>query len=321
MIESLILVLAFITVSALIYTLCSMATAKRRMLLERMEQYTKKVHEQDRSIKIVKERISLKKMFQQTSKVFAAKSYTKRIEAELIKADLPLRGEEFILLNVITTAVLGLLLYLLTQNFVLGWVGGVAGFIIPRHYIKIAKNKRTAKFNSQIGDALIIMANSLRAGFSFLQAMELVSKEMPAPISVEFARALREMNLGTGTEEALQNLCGRIDSEDLDLVITAVLIQRQVGGNLSQILDSISHTIRERVRIKGEIKTLTAQGRISGLIIGALPVVMGVILSIINPSYMGVLFTESMGLALIAAGIVFQLIGIAMIKKIVDIKI
>ncbi len=321
MIKSLILVLTFGTVALLYYSVYLILTSRQRLMAQRMEQYTKKIHEADTKNIIAKETFDLKRAFQRTSKIFAAKSFTKAVEGELIKADIPMRGEEFILLNVLVTVALGLLFSAITRNFIIGWVGAVVGFIIPRYVIKMAKQKRTAKFNAQIGDSLVIMANSLRAGFSFLQAMELVSKEMPAPISVEFARALREMNLGTNTEEALQNLCSRVESEDLDLVITAVLIQRQVGGNLSQVLDGISHTIRERVRIKGEIKTLTAQGRISGMIIGALPVVMGLILSLINPGYIGVLFSESLGLALIATGIVFQLIGVALIKKIVDIKV
>ncbi|ADG83640.1 type II secretion system F family protein [Thermincola potens] len=319
--QSLVLLLIFGTVFVFSYFVLMAVTARRRMLIARMEQYTKRIYEADNRARKPKESINLKKLFQKSSKIFAARSFAKTMEAELIKADIPLRGEEFVLINVLCVLGMGILAFIFTGNFVLGWVGASAGFIVPKYVVKAAKQKRVARFNAQIGDALIIMANSLRAGFSFLQAMELVSKEMPAPISVEFARALREMNLGTATEEALQNLCNRVESEDLDLVITAVLIQRQVGGNLSQILEGISHTIRERVRIKGEIKTLTAQGRISGMIVGALPVGMGLILAVINPGYIGILFSDSLGLVLIVAGVILQLIGVALIKKIVDIKV
>ena len=238
-----------------------------------------------------------------------------------MKADIPLRGEEFIMINVLLISGCGLLMLMVTGNFVLGWIGTVFGYILPRVIVKRAKNKRVQKFNAQIGDSLTVMSNSLRAGFSFLQAMEMVAREMPSPISDEYGRTLREMNLGTPTEEALVNLTQRVDSDDLDLVMTAVLIQRQVGGNLSEVLDGISHTIRERIRIKGEIKTLTAQGRISGMIVGALPVVIGLVLSVINPGYIGVLFTDPLGLALLTAGVISQIIGIALIKKTVDIKI
>jgi len=210
---------------------------------------------------------------------------------------------------------------IIIRNPVLAWLGIVAGYLIPRIAVKRAKLKRLKKFNEQIGDALIVMSNSLRAGFSFIQAMEMVAKEMPPPISDEFSRTLREMNLGTPTEEALNGISNRIESDDLDLVMTAVMIQRQVGGNLAEVLDSISHTIRERIKIKGEIKTLTAQGRISGMVVGFLPIAIGLILAVINPAYIGKLFNTSIGLGLLFAGGTSQLIGIALIKKTVEIKI
>ncbi len=320
---SLILVLVFLFVSLLIYGLYLTATAGKRELSSRMKTYTAKTGELTQKTGL-KDRVSnfdWKIAFQEASKVFAAKQFTKKVETELIKADIPLRGEEFVLIIVLVMAGLGLLFSIITQNIILGWLGAVAGFILPRFVIKRIKTKRAQKFNSQIGDSLVVMANSMRAGFSFMQAMEMVAKEMPAPISDEFNRALREMNLGTPTEEALMNITERIESEDMDLVITAVLIQRQVGGNLSEVLEGISHTIRERIRIKGEIKTLTAQGRISGMVVGFLPIAIGLILSVINPSYIGTLFTNPIGWGLLIAGVISQTIGIALIKKSVDIKV
>lgn len=323
MLLSLILILMFLTVSFLVYGIYLSATAGRRELAERMKTYTAKAGELNKTANPLKHLrdFDWKSSFQEASKIFAARSFTKKMETELMRADIPLRGEEFIMINLLVMLVLGLILILFTRNAVMGWLGVVAGFIIPRIIVKRTKLKRIQKFNSQIGDALTVMSNSLKAGFSFLQAMELLSREMPPPISDEFTRTLREMNLGTPTEEALLNLTNRIESEDLDLVITTVLIQRQVGGNLSEVLDSISHTIRERIRIKGEIKTLTAQGRISGMIVGALPVAIGLILSVINPGYIGALFTNTIGWAMLTAGAISMAIGVALIKKIVDIKI
>lgn len=321
--QSAILILVFLSVSLLIIGIYFSVTAGKRALAERMNTYTAKVAGLDQRVGFL-ERLSSfkwKSYLEEASKIFAAQSITKKMQVELIKANIPLRGEEYILINFLLMFGLGLLLILITRNAILGWLGVITGFMVPKVIVKRMKLKRVQKFNSQIGDALVVMSNSMRAGFSFLQATEMVSKEMPSPICDEFARTLREMNLGTPTEEALLNLTTRIESEDLDLVITAVLIQRQVGGNLAEILDGISHTIRERIRIKGEIKTLTAQGRVSGIIVGVLPVVIGLVLSVINPSYIGALFTNPIGWAMLTAGVISQTIGIALIKKTVDIKV
>lgn len=323
MLLSLILILVFLCITFLIYGSYLAVNASKRELAQRMKTYTAKAGELNRTANPVEQlrNFDWKTLFQEVSKMFAAKSFTRKMEIELMRADIPLRGEEFIMINVLVMAGLGLPLTLITRNAIVGWFGVVAGFVIPRMIVKRIKLKRIHKFNSQIGDVLVVMSNSLRAGFSFLQALEMVSREMPTPIAEEFTRTLREMNLGTPTEEALLNLTTRIESEDLDLVITAVLIQRQVGGNLAEVLDGISHTIRERIRIKGEIKTLTAQGRISGIIVGALPLVIGLVLSVINPKYIGALFINPVGWAMLTAGAISMTVGIALIKKIVDIKI
>ncbi len=321
--QSVILVLVFLFVSLFIIGVFFSVTKSQRELAERMKAYTAKVGEMDRQVGLL-ERLkgcNWKTYFQEASKIFAARTYAKQMQIELIKANIPLKGGEFFLLNLLLMLGLGLLLILVSRNVIFSWVGVIIGFMVPRIFVKRMKLKRIQKFNAQIGDALVVMSNSLRAGFSFLQATEMVSREMPPPISEEFGRTLREMNLGTPTEEALFNLTTRIESEDLDLVVTAVLIQRQVGGNLAEILDGISHTIRERIRIKGEIKTLTAQGRVSGIIVGILPVVIGLVLAVINPSYIGVLFTNPIGWAMLTAGAISQTIGIALIKKVVDIKV
>jgi tight adherence protein B len=161
----------------------------------------------------------------------------------------------------------------------------------------------------------------LRAGFSFNQAMSIAVRDMFPPISDEFARVLRENSLGKSLDDSLRNLIERNEDEDLNMVVTALLIQRQVGGNLSEILDTISNTIRERVRIKGEVKTLTAQGRISALVIGFLPTGLALILTIINPEYILTLFQYSLGIMMVVAGVIMQLIGIYAIFKLVDIKV
>lgn len=315
----------FLTIFLFFFGLIRIVTANRRTLLERVDKYTKEKKNYVDSAYAKgmesKGKGGLKPLFEQTSKIFASKGYSKTIELELIKADIPLKGEEFVLINILTGAIPGFLIFILSQNFITGLLVGLICLLIPRFLLKRAKNKRYKRFNGQIGDALVIMGNSLRAGFSFLQSMEMVSKEMPSPIADEFGRAIREMNLGTPTEEALLNITNRIESEDIDLVITAVLIQRQTGGNLAEVLDNISQTIRERIRIKGEIKTLTAQGRISGIIVGLLPFALTIILFLINPQYIKTLFSSLLGFILLGAGLISQTIGLLLVKKIVDIEV
>lgn len=242
------------------------------------------------------------------------------VERELTKADLPLRGEEFIAFSLVGIGLAIIAVILLSGSFLITMTVMIILLPAPHLFIQRSRQKRLAKLNSQIGDALMIIANSLRSGFSFLQAMELVRKEMPDPIAREFGRTFQEVNLGTPTEQALQNMVERVGSDDLEMVITAVLIQRQVGGNLAEVLDNIAHTMRERIRIKGEIKSLTAQGRISGVVVGLLPVALAVLLFILNPDYISLLFTSPIGLSMVGAALIAQTSGFLIIKRIVDIK-
>ncbi|CCO07023.1 type II secretion system F family protein [Desulforamulus hydrothermalis] len=262
-----------------------------------------------------------RQLLERASRLFAKRAISKRMESELTKADIPLRGEEFVVLVLLAGLGSGLFFLMLTLNLVLGLIAALIGLLIPFFLVRLTRHKRLLKFNSQIGDALVIMSNSLRSGFSFLQAMDMVRKELPDPISKEFGRTFKEINLGTPAEEALQNMTQRVKSDDLDLLVTAVLIQRQVGGNLAEVLDNIAETIRERVRIKGQIRTLTAQGRISGYVIGLLPLALTAVMFVISPTYLMTLFTSPVGLLLVAAAVISELMGVFLIKKIVDIEV
>jgi tight adherence protein B len=263
----------------------------------------------------------LREAFEKYGRKFEEHGNTALIDLELQKADLPLRGYEFIFVIVVTTLLPIFLIFLWNQNLISMVVAGLLGFLGPFGFLKLKQQKRLQKFNSQIGDALGLISNSLKAGYGFMQAVEMVAKEMNPPIQSEFARVMQEVNLGATTEEALLRLTERIASKDLDLVITAMLIQHQTGGNLSEILDNISHTIRERIRIAGEVKTLTAQGRLSGLIIGALPVALAVFLLLLNPKYMMNLFNDPRGRLMVGYAVVAELIAIVIIKKIITIKV
>jgi Flp pilus assembly protein TadB len=200
-------------------------------------------------------------------------------------------------------------------------IGGCGGFLMPRLVLHWKAVRRIRRFNDQLGDALILVANSLRTGYSFLQAIEMVAREMPEPVAGEFARTLKEMALGVTTEQAMNHMARRVDSDDLDLVVTAVLIQRQVGGNLSEVLDNIAGTIRARVKLKGEIRTLTAQGRTSGIILSLLPIVVGFGTYLVNPGYISLLFSHPLGQALVGGAVVSLVLGALFIRRIVNINI
>ncbi len=208
------------------------------------------------------------------------------ISKEIARADLKLKPGEYLALLVISSVAVGGLAYYIGGSPIVGAVGMVIGIFIPRMYVKSQQSKRLQKFDEQLGDMANLMVNGLRAGYSTMQAMEAVSKELPAPISDEFRRVVQEMQLGVNMQTALANLLRRIPSDDLDLVITAINVQREVGGNLAEILDTISFTIRERVRIKGEIRVLTTQVMYSGRFLSLLPVIVLGVLYLLNKDYM-----------------------------------
>jgi len=248
------------------------------------------------------------------------KRFATKVARDLARANLKLRVAEYYYIRIGMSLGLGVLLFVF-RDPVSGLVGFFAGYMLPRFWIGRKIGGRLKSFNKQLPDTIVLLSNSLRAGSSFLQSIELVSREGAPPMSEEMGRVVREVNLGLGMEEALANLVRRIKSDDLDLMVTAIGIQQQVGGNLAEILDTIAFTIRERVRIKGDINTLTAQGRGSGYLVAFLPIGLGVALNAINPAFMQPLFTETIGRILIAVGAVMMTIGFLAIRKITDIKV
>ena len=238
----------------------------------------------------------------------------------LISADIMMRPEEFALIWVVVTFVPSGLAALFGAGILPSVTLAGLGVFMPLVVIKLKKEKRTKLFESQLGDTLIMMCNSLRSGFSFQQAMDNVATDMPAPIGVEFSRVCNEIRYGATMDEALENMADRIKSADLLLVVSAVCIQRTTGGNLSEILTTISNTIRDRLKIKGEIRSITAQGRTSGMIIGALPAFIAVALMLINPGYMSTFFTTSTGRIMLIVCVVMEVFGFLAIRKVVTIK-
>jgi len=238
-------------------------------------------------------------------------SFGSRISQSLARADMKLRVGEYFALIFISVALQGGLAWLLGgRNIISFAIGAVTGYLTPGMYVSRQQSRRLTRFNDQLPDMLNLMVNGLRAGYSTLQAMEAVSKELPSPISEEFRRVVQEMQLGVSMEGAFANLVRRIPSTDLDFVITAMNVQREVGGNLAEILDVISFTIRERVRIKGEIRVITSQVRVSGTILALIPIVLTVVLWFLNPEYLMSFADAGPFCAIIAAVVVITLISL-----------
>lgn len=249
------------------------------------------------------------------------KRYSAHLQKEALRAGLFLRGEEIMVFQMVSAALLGLLFKLAGGLNLFALVGALFGLFVPPLLIRRKKNKRYKEFNSQLGDTIALISNSLKVGHSFMQAVDSVVREMPDPMADEFGKLLREMRLGVQTEEALRNMAERVVSNDLELMVTAIMIQRQTGGNLSGILDQITTTIRDRVRIKTEVKTLTAQGRFSGIIVALLPVLLGLAILFIDGDYMRLLIEKPLGNIMLGGAVVSEILGYMAIKKIVDIKL
>ena len=247
------------------------------------------------------------------------------VSEQLLRADLKLRTSEFFMIQIGSTVLLALIAGL-RFGFSLGslpeiFIAGLIGYIVPGRYVRYRIARRLRAFNNQLGDTLTLLSNAIKAGYSFAQAIDTVAKNAVPPIADEFGRAVREMNLGGSPDEALQNITKRVASPDFDLVATAYSIHRTVGGNLAEILDNISYTIRERVRIKGEISTLTAQARASGTLITFLPIVLAVFMYFVTPTYFRPMFENFIGWILIAIGVFMIFVGNLIIRRVVAIEV
>lgn len=268
------------------------------------------------------------------SRMIERQDMTARLGAELARADLKLKPAEFILMWIASPFAFAAAAFVLgfvfsgLKNPIAIAISFAIGAYFPRYYLRYRQNKRVKAFGKQLPDTITLLANSLRAGSSFLQGVELITREARPPISEEFERVVREMSLGVALQPALNNMVRRLKSEDLELMVTAINIQSQVGGNLATVLDSIAFTIRERIRIVGEINTLTAMQRYSGYVITLLPVGLGGILFLISPSYIGAmldkppeLFGLPMGIVFFIIGLISMGIGYLLIRRIVNIKV
>lgn len=333
------LIVAIMAAAAVLLMIYGLFGGRRVSPTERIEQVAiaateARNREQPSGGKTIRERLFGSRTVAAADRAVSQRDWGSSMARDLARADLQLRPSEYLAIRV--GAVIGtpMVAYLLGQTVLSSLANPLAlliavvlGWWVPRFYVGRRKARRLAAFNDHLADTITLVANALRAGASFLQAIELVVRETQPPVSTEFNRVIREVNLGLPFEQALANMVRRVRSEDLELMTTAITIQHQVGGNLAEILDSIAFTIRERIRIKGEIKTLTAQQRMSGYVVAGLPIFLVVILSVIAPDFMEPMFGPPevigipLGVIVLGLGAIMMIIGFLAIRKIVDIEV
>ena len=268
------------------------------------------------------------------NRVVEQRDFGANLARDIARADLKLRPSEYMVIW--GSSIVGIPFLFLVLSVVLAplgspialIIGAVIGFFLPRMWLGRRRASRLNAFNKQLPDTITLIANALRAGSSFLQAIEMVVRESTPPVTVEFGRVVREVNLGLAFDVALENMVRRVRSDDLELMATAITIQHQVGGNLAEILDSIAFTIRERVRIKGEIRTLTAQQRMSGYVVAGMPIGLMAVLFVLAPGFTKPMFQNPPGIMglpagviVLAIGLVFMFIGFMLIRRIVAIEV
>jgi tight adherence protein B len=250
------------------------------------------------------------------------KDPNKRKKRNLIvtQADVPFTYEEFMIFRALFVILLTFLIFAVTKDFVMVLVVLVVSSILPKIYLKRKIKNNIAAFDALLNDGVVMISNALKAGYSFMQALAVAAEETQDPFKKSFKILLKELSLGMPLEDGLENLLERMPSDDLRLIVNAILIQRDVGGNLSEILENIAETIRERQKIKNELNTLTAQGKLSGMIIMAMPIFLGLIFYVLNKDYILVLFTTPIGNVMLGLAIFNQIIGWLFIRKIVNIE-
>jgi tight adherence protein B len=264
-------------------------------------------------------------LYRGIDRAVAGRGAAVKLSADLARADLKVTVGEFYVARVVFVSLGALLGFAmpLGGHILLAFVLAVLGYLAPRWYVTSRKNRRLRAFNAQLADTIGLLSSALRSGYSMLQSMELVAREGPQPISGEFERVVREVGLGLSPEEALANLVRRVQSDDLELLVTAINVQREVGGNLAEVLDTIANTIRDRVKLKGEIRVLTAQQQYSGYIVGLIPVGLSLILFIINPTYMLSVFHKTVwcGWTMLGCAVAMISTGFFFIQRIVHIRV
>ncbi|MBB5173483.1 type II secretion system F family protein [Texcoconibacillus texcoconensis] len=314
---------------ALIFTLIfgfigSFIVKRKKRYEKRIEKYLTKQDRNQGSSEDEEEGKEAKKPLEQLiirlGRVFAGKKIANKWKEKLAQANMDIKAEHFIAKRMIYALFAGLFAFAINMTAMMIFFA-LIGYLLPVIQVNRKIKKRLSISETQLPQALGTMSSAMKSGFSFLQAMQLVGREMDDPIGTEFNRVIRQINLGTSMEDAFGQLLDRLPNQDMELMVNAVLVQRTTGGNLTEILEMMQETIRERVRFREELKSLTAQGRMSAIIISMLPVAIGLFLAFIDPEYFTPLLNHPVGWAMIGFGIISGLFGWFVIQKIVTIEV
>lgn len=243
-----------------------------------------------------------------------------KMPQKLIRANLAFSSEELMIYKLLFSSALGFLIFALMSDYFIAIIVVVVVWLIPNLWINKRIKSRLDDYNAQLNGALVLIANALKAGHSFMQAISIAARETQGTFSDEFKILLKELNFGIPLDVGFRNLLNRVDSADMKLVVNAILIQKDIGGNLAEILENISGTIRERQMIKNELKTLTAQGRMSGIVVMMMPVFLGLIFYLFNKDYILLLFETNIGRGMLGLCVVNEIIGATLIRKIIKIE-
>jgi tight adherence protein B len=319
--NGLIIFFVLVTSTLFFFALLVRIFQKRKLMENRIHEFIYQREEVGPKDKKIQRIVDLTPAKERVRKQLKSRNKGVAIEMRLQQAGVPLKPEEYVMFQWISFAFFAGFFYLLKDSIIVLIFGAVFGIMLPKLILKSRKKNRLQQFNVYLPEMITTLVNALRAGFSFLQALKNAAEEAPSPVKEELEITLREMQFGVSVEDSLNRLYERMPSDDLDLMIQAILIQRQVGGNLAVVLEKNVHTIRERIKIQGQIKTLTAQGKMSGTVVALLPLGLSGMLSLVNPGYMTPLFTNPIGIALLCIAGVSMLIGFLLITKITTIEV
>jgi tight adherence protein B len=321
-IEALLAVLTIVGIGGLLFGAERLLRRDRTALDKRLRRYGGRAYQlNDEEQKRAASAQVAQMLAKRVEASLSGRTFAAALQTDLARANLKLTVGEFVMLQIGVTVAVGVVAWLISGVLIVGVLFGVLGWFLPKIWLGRRQSARLKAFNDQLADTIGLMSNSLRSGLSLVQAMEMISREAEPPVSEEFQRVVREIGLGVGPQEALLHLVRRVHSDDLDLLVVAILVQFEIGGNLSRILDSIAGTIRERVKLHGEIRTMSAQGRMAGYVLSGLPVAIGGLLMLIAPSYMGALFTPGPWLVLPVAAVIGIIVGSLTIRKLVAIEV
>ncbi len=308
--------LMFFTILVVLFWIFEVLFVKERFIerLEDLDPISQIVEDKKMTVK------KRKTVFYGLSKLIPKRKNNK-MDEKLISANLLITAEELFIYRLLFSIALGFLVYVLRQDILITAVVSLAVWNSPKMFINKRIKKRLDDFNEQLNGGLILISNALKAGHSFMQAVGIAARETQGTFSDEFKILLKELNFGIPMDVAFENMLVRVNSGDMKLVVNAIMIQKDIGGNLSEILENISSTIRERQKIKNEMKTLTAQGKMSGFIVMMIPFFLAAVIYFFNKEYIMLLFTTKLGYTILAISFVSEFVGVMFIRKIIKIEV